>query len=219
MKKIIIPLLLLSFLNNYGQTQFGYVVSINSSIIESDDLLNIKSGTGFGIGVSALSSIHNSADFIVEATFTKKSISINGYRDFSFNNVEYDNSTKYNIDNINVSFLYNQYLIVPNLNKFNVAIQGGLGISLSTGEWRSKENEFIKSIEPEPLSTFLSAGISGGTEQFRITLNYNKAFGNYLNGVFEDDVPDANNSYESREFNAKHYYFSISLTYYTDLFK
>jgi len=219
MKELIFTLFLLSSLNNYSQTQFGYVISVNSSKIESDDLLNVKPGTGFGIGINTLSSIHNSADFIAEATFTRKNISINGYQDFNSNEVEYDSAIKYNIDNINVSFLYNQYIIIPNLNKFNFAIQGGLGISFSTGEWRSKEGEADKSFEPEPISTFLSTGISGGIEQFRVTLSYNKALGNYLNGVFEDDIPDANNSYDSREFKGKHHYFSISLIYYTDIFK
>jgi len=219
MKELIAILFLLSFLNFYSQTQSGFVVSANQAQIASNDLINVQSGIGFGIGLNILSSIHNSADLISEITYTRKNLSIDGYQDYNSNAVNYDNAIKYNIDNVNISFLYNQYLIVPNLNKFNLAVQGGLGVSVSIGEWGHKESEAIKSFEPELFSTFLRTGISGGIEQFRITLSYTKTFGNFLNGVQVNDTPDASNSYKSRAFNGKHHCFSIALIYYTDIFK
>ena len=223
MKKIIILFVIVfSNLHIYSQSQFGVILETNSANIKSADLYGVENGgLGYGFGISALSPFWwHSADFLTEMKFNTKKVKIAGYYDYYNQKTELPDS-EFSISDINLDLVLNQYIIMPEGNKLHLGVQGGFGIPLlnSWSTKNQKEDNFFD--ETRFINLNYIVGISGGTEQLRATIRYNKNISNIFND-FEVREPDPTNSHadlDSRLFNGKLSYISLSVTYYLDNFK
>ncbi len=210
MKKTITIITFFSVFLMYGQTQLGFFAETNSYTVKTDDLCDVESRIGYGFGISGLFSLYQSADFIAEISFSSKRVYTKGYIDFYGEKNDFENQT-FNVSDIHANGIFNQYLIIPDMNKVNIAVQGGLGISI-LNDWVDKKNDMSYIFyDTTPLNFFYIVGISTGTEQIRATLRYNGNLSNVLKGVKVTAFDDASTN---REFIGKLNGLSLSFTYY-----
>ncbi len=212
-KSIVLIVLFFSKILSYGQTQFGYTVSLNQTSIKSVDLIGVNPEIGFGFGFTALSPLNKTADFITEINYSRKNVSLKGYIDYYNNDVIYDKLKTYTIDDINVNFIFNQYIIVPNLS-----IQVGIGASI-LNDWKKKTEGNHRTFQGPEINYPYFFGISGGSEQLRATIRYNRDIGNSLRGAAVYETVDHSHLSNYRNIFGKRSFFTLTLTYYTSLFQ
>lgn len=223
MKKIIILFVIIfSNVSLYSQSQFGIILETNSANIKSSDLYGVENGgLGYGFGISALSPFWwQTADFLIEMKYNTKKVKIAGYYDYYNQKTELSDS-EFNISDINVDLVLNQYIIMPEGNNLHIGVQGGFGIPLLNA-WSTKnqkEDNFFG--DGRFINLNYIVGVSGGTEQLRATIRYNSNISNIFKdfGVVEPDPTNSHSNLDSRLFNGKLSYISLSVTYYFDNFK
>ncbi|WP_330444009.1 hypothetical protein [Flavobacterium sp. C4GT6] len=134
---------------------------------------------------------------------------------------------KYNVDTIDMNFMFNYYIIQPEYNKVFFGPQAGLTVGITNGEWTpakgaSTTNQTYEygltqnSFQGVPdfnLST--SFGIVGGFNDFRASIKYNLGLTNALSGV-ENNERDQYNLYTGPDFKGK--LSSVSFTLYYKIF-
>lgn len=215
--KSILILMLLFYVSSFSQTQYGFMLEANSTNINTEDLINVKSKIGYGVGFTTLSPIHKSADFIGEITYSNKFIEIDKYKNFNNQEVEFSNKNFKNED-FNLNLIYNQYLIIPDLQKLNLSLQVGYGISF-LNNWTLKDGDNNTLLDRGgTLNSIIITGISIGTEKLRFSLRYNIELSNALKEIYVNDTPDSNNNYDRREFDGKQNNITFSITYFMNNF-
>jgi hypothetical protein len=215
--KSILILMLFFYASTFSQTQYGFILEANSTNINTEDLINVNSKIGFGIGFSTLSPLHKSADFIGEITYTNKFIELDGYKNFSNNAINFP-STVFKNEDFNLNLIYNQYLIIPDLKKINLSLQVGYGLSF-LNNWTLKDGDNNTILDRDgTINSIIITGISTGTEKLRFSLRYNIELSNALKDIYVNDIPDSNNNYERREFEGKQNNITFSITYFINNF-
>ena len=220
MKKII-TLSLFALLNFsvFGQGQSGFTLETNFSLLNTNDLYEVENGIGYGFGLSSLESLYQSADWLFELSYTTQKITAKGYYDYYNNPIDFKDN-QFSISNLNLNFVLNQYIIIPDLNKFHFGLQGGFGLNFFN-DWKTKnqDNNFFYDRTNKFNSNYI-VGISGGTEQLRATIRYYGALTNVFKDLSVGEYDDGSSStIESREFIGKLGYISFSITYFTNLFQ
>lgn len=199
--KRVIPFLIFLCISiySYSQSQFGVNYGFKLQNLNTSDL-NMNSFNGHFFGLSFLMFFSDNSDLITNLNYSTSTLNSSSYL---VNGNEYEDITdKIKVETIDFEFLYNYYLIKPDINKFQFGILGGLGINFLNDfsydpDWRIFDN--VKGISP-----YYTIGISGGTEKIRLSLRYNKNFGNYLSGAYVS----------SNDFEGKLSSFSLNFTYY-----
>lgn len=189
----------------YGQSQRGIIAETNYSFLSTDDFEVINNGIGYGIGYSKLFSLNNTADFIFETSISRVNFSTKESLYSHFDSALINND--YPSHQISVDLLANQYIIAPELNKINFAIQGGFGMALIRMR-QSSDSGFEESAE-SGFNTYPIIGINTGTEQLRFSLKYKYGLSNIFSNLIKDD---------GTEFHGKLSSLSFSLTYYFNSF-
>ncbi len=194
---------------SYGQTQFGFKYNFKFNNFKSQDIL-LEKFNGHSIGISSLFFFTEKSDLLIQADYTLNSLTANSYKNYQEIDTPFIESIK--VHNINLEILFNYYLIPPNVNEFQIGIQGGLGTTVLNKWEYSPEEDFFSGINN--FKQYYILGISGGTEKIRLDIRYNKFFQDYLTdaSVFSDS--DSFNRSEERFINGTNNFFSIGLTYY-----
>lgn len=197
-----------------SQTQASLFSGVSFTDINSKDFSDANT-IGFNIGISSSTFLTQKSDLIVEFGYEYKTFSPTSYNDFNNQPINIGNNS-ININNINVSALYNYYILTPEDHGFYIAAQAGLGTTVYN-KWNSKNTRLNSILEnTEHFKPFYVAGASIGLENLRITFRYNKSFGNMLSEVSVPESDDNNFISDERYLNASISYFSINLTYLTN---
>jgi hypothetical protein len=177
-----------------AQAQTGIYVGTNLLSLSTKEI-NSKSALGFDLGFQFITGIHRTGDLFTEIGYSSNSIKLEG----NLNN-ETD-FFKFHVQNVNVNFLYNRYLKLPESNKPHIGLQAGISFSI-LNQWRLKDEEeanytfgetdysFFDIQELRPINTHIVGGIEIGFEQYRLNLRYYKTITNPLRqgGDLEEDI-------------------------------
>lgn len=211
---IFLCIISVSFLS--AQSQFGITAGVNRISVNSRDLI-AEPGLGYEIGIQNIAGLHRRGDLISEFLYASNGINLTG-------NLPQDQSTRsfnFSIRNLNINFLYNRYLIIPDSYKPHFAIQGGLSFSVLNG-WTSKEEisgyrfgssnyELGDFANLSPINAGWIIGIGTGFEQLRINLRYCKLLSNPLKRTIAS-------AEGFDDMKASPSYVSLSLAYFFDKF-
>jgi hypothetical protein len=213
-KKISIVIAILMANVVISQTQASLFSGVSIANINSEDFSDSRA-IGLGIGISASMFLTQKSDLIVELGYEFKTFSPSFYNDFNNKPINI-NSTSIGINNITISSLYNYYLLTPENNGFYVTAQAGLGTTLYN-KWSTDDSELATAFEGgEHFKPFYIIGGSIGFENWRMSVRYNKSFGNILSEVSVLESNSNNSISDERYLNATISYFSINLPYLTD---
>lgn len=197
-----------------SQTQAGLFSGVSFANIDSKDFYD-SNAIGFNIGISSSTFLTEKSDFIIELGYEYKTFTPINYNDFNNQPIDTQGNS-ININNINVTALYNYYILTPDDYDFYLTAQAGLG-STVYNKWTSEDIELNSILESAGnFNPFYVIGTSIGLENFRVTLRYNKNFGNVLSEVSVLESNDNNSISDERYLNANMSYFSINLTYLTN---
>lgn len=215
-KKSAILISLLYTLSSFSQ--FGYSVETNISSIKTDDFFDIRSKSGFGLGVVSHEPIYNTGDLLWEFSYTKENVMLGGYVDFYGNQLLFDESLKYSTDEINFNILINQYIIKPDNKKINLSVQLGIGGGLVLSNTEKYNNYDYFSFNIPPYGFYSIYGISTGTEKLRFSLRYTKTLGNFLKEINVDEIANVGDLYDSKEYYGKQSCIILSIIYFANIF-
>lgn len=216
MQKFLTLFVLFYSMLTFAQSQLGLTSSVNITSVKSDDLLGIQTSAGFGVGLTALFPFHKTSDWMISMSYNFKGISIEGYKNFDNQEVTINSNNRLRIESLDLDFIINQYIIVPENDFFHIGVQAGLGTTL-LNTWKQEEiTEVINN--DSNFSPYYILGMVGGTEQYRIHFRYNGFLGKPLENLGVDELPDDNNRFDTRLFEGTLSNFSISLTYFFKTF-
>lgn len=210
MKKIISIFLYFICLLVQGQGQLGIAIGLNRSSIKSDDFISIKPSNGLSIGLTVLGRVYEKADWLLGLSYETGSFFVEGYKGFNNEDVLINGPNNVNISGVDAKFIFNQYLIVPEAATFQVGVQAGLGLSMLVNFKSENLPPF-----PEELAQFKPFyifGLSGGTEKYRINLNYSSILGNTLKNISARDRSEGPSSGKLREFVGSQSTITLSFT-------
>ncbi|RFN59185.1 porin family protein [Marixanthomonas ophiurae] len=195
-------------------SQFGLIAEANFSSFSDEDLNN-SSGIGYGFGIAFKEEIYEKGDFIAEFTYTSNKIVLDGYETFDPTERA---DVKFSADNLNLTFLYTQY-VINNDEAFFFGPQLG-PIFMFSNEWKAEEtyDNSRYSYEPlgytnddfeqiKPFNAGLVLGLTTGYSWLRVNIRYQLALTNTLRKFtyLEEDGP--------REPELKQNSFSLSINY------
>jgi hypothetical protein len=197
---------------------FSVGVGMNQSMLDSDDLLsdpNLSYSAGFAFNFGYNESFNYEVDAIVSNNALKLD-----YVDAQALSVQQAN---YSIQNIDLSFQLNYYIIKPDEDKFYFGPSAGGFISFSNGQLSPKGNAEDQYYLPyrltensfSDMSKFnygASVGLIGGYNKFRLSLKYNLGLSNFLNGIETDNYSE-NNLYIGPSLEGKLHSVSLILFY------
>jgi len=214
MKKKVFYLILLFYCKTFSQGHFGIQLGGNNSSIISDDISTKLVGFDFSLAFNGY--FTKKIDFLVELGYSHKFLS-----DFTFKNFFYEkkNIGDYDVDQLYVNFIFDYYLIEPDKKKFNFSLTGGIGTTI-INHWYSRENITFSDNESfniesiENIKPYFIIGATGGTEQIRISLRYERFLGNYISEFSVYNSPDEFNFSEERFLFSKNNQYSLKITYY-----
>lgn len=205
----------------YSQVPKGFSLAVMGTQSNlNSDVPSFEPGNGFGAGFSYHYGYHETFNYQVDALYNQSSIAIPYTEDTGSKGTE-DISLK----SIDVLLYLNYYIIVPEEDKFYAGVQGGGFVTFYNQAWSLEGSESrtydgnLKYDSFESMKKFnggLTFGIIGGYNRFKLSLKYNLAMTNALNGVQTDEFND-NNSYTGPALDGK--LNSMTLTLYYKLFK
>ncbi len=194
-----------------AQTQLGINTGINFTNLKSDDFIDLRSSSGLSMGLMALAPLYKKADWLLNLSYETGNFNAEGYKNFNNEDIIVFSPNIIKTTSIDAKFMVNQYIILPEAASFHIGIQGGAGVSM-IANFINKQFPF-----PEDLAQFKPfyiLGISGGTEKYRINLNYNRILGNALKNISVREMPDEFNRSRLREFEGDQSTISLSFTAY-----
>lgn len=198
---------------------FSFGVGVNQTMLDSDDLLsdpNLSYNAGFAFNFGYHESFNYEANFLISDNALKLD-----YVDSQALSVQQAN---YSIQNFDLSFQVNYYIITPDEDKFYFGPSGGVFGSLSNGQLSPKGNAENQYYLPYRLTenSFsamsrinygASVGLIGGYNKFRLSLKYNLGLSNFLNGAQTDSFSE-NNLYAGPSLEGNLHTVSLILFYH-----
>ena len=158
----------------FGQSQLGLTLGVNSTTINSDDFLSTSPSAGFAFGVNALFPLYEKADWLLEFSYETSGFNATGYKDYNNEDVLINSNDKIKISSLDTRFLVNQYIIIPEAAAFHIGAQAGIGTSLLN---TFKNDDYPIFEDNAKIKAYYIFGLSGGSENYRLNLRYNIAFG------------------------------------------
>lgn len=198
---------------------FSVGVGMNQAFLDSDDLLSDPS-LSYTAGIAFNFGYHESFNY--EANFL---ISGNALKlDYVDNQALTVQQANYSIQNLDLSFQVNYYIITPDEDKFYFGPSAGMFASISNGQLSPKGNaenqyylpyRFTKNSfsQMSKYNYGASVGLIGGYNKFRLSLKYNIGLSNFLNGVQTDSFSE-NHLYTGPSLEGKLHTVSLLLFYH-----
>ncbi len=197
---------------------FSLGVGMNQTMLDSDDLLsdpNLSYSAGIAFNFGYHESFNYEANFLISDNALKF--------DYVDNQAVSIQQAKYSIQNLDLSFHVNYYVITPDEDKFYLGTLAGVFGSISNGQVSPKENAENQYYLPYRLTenSFsdmseinfgASVGLIGGYNNFRLSLKYNLGLSNFLNGVQTNNFSE-NHLYTGPSLEGKLHTVSLILFY------
>lgn len=216
-KSFILLFAIFYFVNGYGQVKFIPGLSGGITYASLSNKIENKPGIGFEGKLNLVAQLGDKLDLITEYSFKQKSITLTGYEYDAYSSRYIDTPIDYTnkLNNFSFSMIANYYLIAPNLS-----LQLGPDFSYNMLKAINLPPEmYLKSINDEyiaindiayginGLDFSLVAGISGGTEAFRVNLRYYMGQLNYMKNSSYDTSIKGN----MLEFSITYYFLNVRM--------
>ncbi|MFD1603200.1 outer membrane beta-barrel protein [Flavobacterium artemisiae] len=199
-QKLHLFILLFITLSMHAQVPRGFSLGagINQSMLDSKDLLtdpNVSYSAGIIFNFGYHESFNYESSFIVTNSALKL--------DYVDNQALTVHQAKYNIQNIDMGFQFNYYIIKPDEDKIYFGPLAGVYVSYNMGQLSTRDDANEQYYLPYRLTENsltninkinygVSAGLVGGYNKFRLALKYNMGLSNFLDGVETDNYSETN---------------------------